>query len=311
MGGASLAQFRVATTVTRALPRRALPSVSRIGGALGARVAAGPRAMLERHLARVSPELTELELAAASRAGIESYARYWVETLRLGSLGDDAIADGFRTEGYDPYITDGLQAGRGVILALPHLGGWEWAGRWLGQQGHPVSAVVERLEPPEVYEWFAALRRRIGINVIPLGPTSGREVLAALARNEVVALLCDRDLGRNGVEVSFFGAPTTLPAGPMLLARRSGAPVLPTAVYFTDRPDGHLALVGAPIEPVASTGRLREQLAADTQRLAHRIEELIRRAPEQWHLLQPNWPDDPGYSDLTSNPDGGVDGTDG
>src|SRR5690606_17487239 len=93
--------------------------------------------------------------------------------------------------------------------------------------------VVERLDPPELFEWFTGLRRALGMNVVGLGPGVGTEVLAALRRNEVVCLLCDRDLQRTGVPVEFFGETTTLPAGPATLGLRTGAPILPTAVYFT------------------------------------------------------------------------------
>jgi phosphatidylinositol dimannoside acyltransferase len=63
-----------------------------------------------------------------------------------------------------------------------------------------------------------------------------------------VCLLCDRDIPRNGVEVEFFGERTTMPAGPVTIAMRTGAPILPTAVYFTDRNNGHLG-VGPPADP--------------------------------------------------------------
>ena len=101
-----------------------------------------------------------------------------------------------RADGYD-HITDALAAGNGVILALPHLGGWEWAGRWLVDNGLRLTVVVERLEPPELFEWFAGLRRDLGMNVVGIGPNVGTEVLAALRRNEVVCLLCGTTVAPN------------------------------------------------------------------------------------------------------------------
>jgi KDO2-lipid IV(A) lauroyltransferase len=178
---------------------------------------------------------------------------------------------------------------------LPHLGGWEWAGRWLADRGHGLTVVVETIEPPELFDWFADLRAELGMRVVPLGPSAGREVLAALKRNDVVCLLSDRDIQRSGVEVEFFGELTTLPGGPATLALRTGAPVLPTAVYFTDRTDGHLGVVRPPIEAERTEGGLRGDVVRVTQALASELEHLIRRAPHQWHMFQPNWPSDPGY----------------
>jgi KDO2-lipid IV(A) lauroyltransferase len=108
-------------------------------------------------------------------------------------------------------------------------------------------------------------------------------------------LLCDRDLERNGVEVEFFGERTTLPAGPAALSLRSGAPVLPTGVYFTPRYNGHLGFVRPPLPSNRTDEGLRADVARVTQVLANELESLIRRAPEQWHMFQPNWPSDPGY----------------
>jgi KDO2-lipid IV(A) lauroyltransferase len=157
---------------------------------------------------------------------------------------------------------------------------------------HPISVVVEALDPPEVFAWFKDLREQLGMQVIALGPDAGTLVVRALKANHVVCLLSDRAIGGSGVEVEFFGERTLLPAGPATLALRTGAPLLPTAIYFRGRV--HEGVV-RPAVPLDREGRLRDDVARVTQRLAHELEALIRAAPEQWHLLQPNWPSDPGY----------------
>jgi KDO2-lipid IV(A) lauroyltransferase len=177
-----------------------------------------------------------------------------------------------------------------VILALPHLGGFDFAAGWLAGRGAAPTVVVEPVEPPELFEWFASVRAAIGMEVVPLGPDAGRAILRALKANRVVCLLSDRDLAGDGVPVDFFGERTTMPGGPATLALRAGAPLLPVGVYF--RPHGrHFAQIGPPL-PVQREGRLRDDVGRITQELAHRFEELIREAPEQWHLMQPNWPSD-------------------
>ena len=110
-----------------------------------------------------------------------------------------------------------------------------------------------------------------------------------------MCLLCDRDIEGDGVEVEFFGERTTLPGGPATLALRTGATLLPVAVYFRPGRD-HLGVVRPPV-PVEREGRLRDDIARITQVLARELEALIRAAPEQWHLLQPNWPSDPRRAD--------------
>jgi len=251
------------------------------------------RSMIERHLRRVDPSLRGLALRQAVQQSFDSYARYYVDSFRLPLLSARTVDAGFTTEGLHS-VDDAIAAGTGVILALPHLGGWEWAGRWLVERGHRMTVVVEPLEPPELFEWFKDLREGLGMKVVPLGPRVAGTVLKALADNQVVCLLCDRDLERTGIRVEFFGEETTLPAGPAMLSIRSGAPLVPVGVYFTPRYNGHHAVVRPPL-PIERTGRLRDDVAAATQMLAHELEYLIRRAPEQWHMFQPNWPSDPGY----------------
>jgi phosphatidylinositol dimannoside acyltransferase len=131
--------------------------------------------------------------------------------------------------------------------------------------------------------------------VVPLGSDAAATVMTALRNNHIVCLVSDRDLMGGGPEVDFFGERTTLPGGAATLALRSGAPIVPTGVYFTDRVDGHFAWVRPPIPVERSEGRLRDDVARITQTVAGELETLIRREPFQWHLFQPNWPSDPGY----------------
>jgi hypothetical protein len=133
------------------------------------------------------------------------------------------MVDGFE------HVVAGCKAGKGVIAALPHVGGWDYGGAWLAVHGYPPTVVVEPVEPPELFEWFADTRRRLGMDVVPLGPDAGRGVLRALRANRVVCLLCDRDIAGDGVEVEFFGERTTLPAAraPNRRAAPSGRGLLP------------------------------------------------------------------------------------
>ena len=124
-------------------------------------------------------------------------------------------------------------------------------------------------------------------------------MVRALRANHAVCLLCDRDLDGGGVEVEFFGERTTLPAGPATLALRTGAPLLPAACYYDGR--YHRCEV-LPAVPVERRGRLQDDVTRVTQDLAGRLEDLIRAAPQQWHLLQPNWPSDRALAPLAPMP---------
>jgi phosphatidylinositol dimannoside acyltransferase len=286
--------YRLGALTAQTMPALVASSLATPFG-VGANVASPQRrAMIERHLRRVDPSLDGLRLRRGVQQAFDSYARYWLESFRLPRLSKRTVAAGFQEDGYH-HIVNGLAHGKGVIVALPHLGGWEWAGRWIADRGHPITVVVERIEPPELFEWFVDLRSDLGMTVVPLGSDAAATVMTALRNNHIVCLVSDRDLMGGGPEVDFFGERTTLPGGAATLALRSGAPIVPTGVYFTDRVDGHFAWVRPPIPVERSEGRLRDDVARITQTVAGELETLIRREPFQWHLFQPNWPSDPGY----------------
>ena len=160
----------------------------------------------------------------------------------------------------------------------------------LAQQGYPMTTVGELLEPPELFAWFTSQRAALGLTVLPPGPDTTVRLLDALRAGRVVGLLADRDLAGNGVEVELFGEKTTLPAGPALLALRSGAPLMTCAIF--QRPGGRYhAVIRPPLDSTRS-GRLREDLQRLTEEMASSLEGIIRMAPEQWHMFQPNWPSD-------------------
>jgi len=286
------AGYRIGSAVARGLPRSVGGALARGAGRLAGHVDRDRRALVARHLRRtLDPDLDGRELRRAVDEVFASYATYWFQSFRLPRMSPDQIDAGFTQNGFE-HVTAACETGTGPIIAMPHLGGWEWAAFWMTRvAGTPVNAVVEPLDPPELFEWFRDYRASLGMNVIPLGPSAGTEVMRALKAGQSATLLCDRHVGGAGVEVEFFGEPTTLPAGPATLALRTGAVIIPAAVYI--RGHGCHGEALAPMH-VERRGSLRDDVARVTRDLARHFEDLIREAPEQWHLLQPNWPSDHG-----------------
>ncbi|MBJ31367.1 MAG: phosphatidylinositol mannoside acyltransferase [Acidimicrobiaceae bacterium] len=282
--------FRAASVAARLVPPSLSVPTARAVGRLAGHLDRDRRRLVERHLRRVrGTDLAGRDLRRSVDAVFASYADYYLQSFRLPSMKPDEIVAGFTEEGYER-IAEAREAGNGVIMAMPHLGGWEWAAHWLTiHHDVPVGCVVETLEPPELFEWYRSFRTSLGMEVVGLGPSAGTEALAMLRENRALCLPSDRHVGGVGVEVEFFGEQTMLPAGPATLALRSGAVLLPIAVY--DQPGGCHGVVRPPIA-IERRGRLRDDVARVTQVLAGELEVLISAAPEQWHLLQPNWPSD-------------------
>lgn len=250
------------------------------------------RAMYLRHLSRVlGRPVTGAEAEQWVRRVSASYTRYWVEVLSLPSVGGDAIDARMQVaEGWEA-LQSALTSGRGAILALPHLGSWEWGGAWLARRGYPMTAVAERLEPEGLFEWFVRQRQALGLHILPLSASAGPVLLRTLRDGGLVGLVADRDLAGSGVTVALFGERTTLPAGPAMLALRTGAALFPAAVYQGPGPS-HTGVVLAEVDTARRGGSLRDDVERVTQQVAHGFEELIRRAPDQWYCFQPNWPSD-------------------
>lgn len=264
----------------------------RVGGRIWHRFASGRRLMAERHMRRVMGP--EADAVAAGREVMVSYGRYWAEALWARARRVPEMLETTTITGLDKLVS-AHEAGTGSVLALPHMGNWEAAAPIAVSRGIPIVAVAENLANPRITDWMTAMRGEFGIEIVLA--TGGTEVMRALesgiAANKAVALLSDRDIKNRGVEVEFFGEMTTMPPGPATIALRTGAPLLPCATYFRD--GGHHVVVSDPVE-VPSQGARSERIRQMTQSLAYRLEELIRRQPTQWHLVQPNWPSDRGSS---------------
>jgi KDO2-lipid IV(A) lauroyltransferase len=179
------------------------------------------------------------------------------------------------------------------VVALPHAGNWDAAGAWVAATGWPITTVAERLKPEGVYERFLAFRQGLGMEILPThgGDRPTFDVLVDRVRaGAVVPLLADRDLSARGVEVDFFGGRTRMPAGPALLALRTGAPLYVASLWY--EADVACASLAGPLElPDPDSGPLDQRVRMLTQRIADGLAAGIARHPEDWHMLQRMWLD--------------------
>ncbi|MEV4343941.1 phosphatidylinositol mannoside acyltransferase [Actinoplanes sp. NPDC049596] len=240
---------------------------------------------LRRNLQQVVPDMPDTLV----RDGLRSYARYWMEAFRLPSQSKQHFLDSFHIspEHYD-WLKTAMADGKGVVLALPHTGNWDAAAAWLVSNGWPMVTVAERLKPEGVYRQFMAYREKLGMEVVPLtgGTRAPLDVLAErLQQGFAVCLLSDRDLSRNGVEVDFFGGRTKMPAGPAILAIRTGAPLYGVDLSFNDTQT--VAVLRRVVPP--TEGPLDVRVKQTTQMLADAYAEGIAEHPQDWHMLQKLW----------------------
>lgn len=251
---------------------------------------------LEANLRRARPAAGRRELRRLSRAGLRHYLRYYAEAFTLGRLTPEQVDARVRVVGVE-HVREETDHGRSVVLALGHQGNWDLAGAWATVHLAPVTTVAERLEPPEVFAEFLALRERIGLTIIPLD--AGREVFRDLVRavragGTLVPLLADRDLTARGLEVDLFGERARVAAGPAALAVSTGARLVTTTIHHERlrgarrRAAGSrwgIVLTFSPPVPVPDGPRAR-QVEQMTQAWVDQLAGGIAADPTHWHMLQ-------------------------
>jgi lauroyl/myristoyl acyltransferase len=234
-----------------------------------------------------APEFGQ-ELRALSRAVMRSYARYYLETFRLQIIPDEQILAGMHVNQENIDLTlKHLRDGRGVIYALPHMGDFEQAGRWVILVGAgSITAPAERLKPESVYQKWVKFREGLGMEVVPTtgGPHPFGVMAQRLRAGKLVTIIADRDLSDTGVEVEFFGETALFPAGPAALAVQTGAALMPVCCSFVGETEWAAHIYDE--IPVPAEGSRKEKAAAMTQALARAFEQGILEHPEDWHMLQ-------------------------
>ena len=281
--------YRFAAGLVSVLPEPAIRRLGRWAGWLSWRWATDRKSMAIRHMRRVLGDSDSDVVHRAAREMFSAYGRYWAETLWYRPRRFDEVQSRLVLTGLE-HVRAAQAEDRPIIVALPHIGNWEMAGTLAEDAGVRITAVAEALANRRVAAWFTSMRAQLSIQVVLAeGVSTMRALLKALRDRRLVALVADRNIGGKGIEVEFFGERTSLPAGPAVLALRTGAVLLPGASYFRSG-GGHRMLVCGPVNvPPEGT---RNRAAVMTQELARSFEALIREAPTQWHLVQPNWPSD-------------------
>lgn len=242
---------------------------------------------LRKNLARVKPELTADELEELTLEAMSSYLRYWCDTFRIQDWGTERVLRTVTTT-HEELLTQPMSENRGVVVALPHSGNWDHAGAFFCARGIPLVTVAERLKPEKLFQKFLHHRQAMGFEVLSLDSKSFVTLIKRAREKRLIALVADRDLSESGIEVNFFGGRAKMPAGPAVVAMKTGLPLVVAHVTYTAEGihiDFH--------EVKISTNEDEKLAVAETvQEIAHLFELGISRKPIDWHMLQRIWIDD-------------------
>lgn len=241
---------------------------------------------LRSNLQRSQPEITALDLDLLTVNAMRSYMRYWCDTFRFPDWSQQRISETVTVEN-EHLLMDAIAAKTGVIVSLPHAGNWDHAGAYFCGKGVNLVTVAERLKPEKLFLKFLEYRQNMGMEVLPLDGRVMGTLAQRLRQGALVALVADRDLSRSGIDVTFFGSPSRMPAGPALLALKTDAPLITAYVSYTET--GIHIVFKQVLLP--SEGTQEQKVSEIVQMTATHFEEGIADKPEDWHMLQRIWID--------------------
>ena len=243
---------------------------------------------LRGNYGRVMPEYSSQKLEELTKLGMRSYLRYWFDTFRLSKWSKNRIISTTQVI-RENLLRDPIQSKQGCIVALPHAGNWDHAAAYFCSTGITLTAVVEKLKPEAIFKKFLAYRQSIGIEAISHKEKTIPILTQRLQAGKLIALVADRDMSRNGIEVNFFGKTSKMPSGPAILAIKTGAPLITAYVRYTS---GGIEIIFDETLKPTNSGSEEEQIKIITQSMANNFAKRIKENPVDWHMLQRIWVDE-------------------
>jgi len=243
---------------------------------------------LRSNYKRVIPNISERELEVLTKDGMRSYLRYWFDTFRLNKWSKSRIIETTFVV-RENLLRDPVETKEGCIIALPHAGNWDHAAAYFCSTGIPLTAVVEKLKPEAIFKKFLAYRQSIGIEAISHKEKTIPILMERLNQGKLIALVADRDMSRNGIEVNFLGGIAKMPAGPAILAIKTGSPLVTAYIRYLD---SGIELTFDETIKLPLAGTEEEQITKVTQSMADNFAKRIKDSPVDWHMLQRIWVDE-------------------
>ncbi len=186
-------------------------------------------------------------------------------------------------------LREAKRRGNGVVLFGIHAGNWDLAASECARRYGAFHSAGESVEPA----WLGLLTNRVrrGAGTRLYDPmNAARPLLRALRNGDIIGLVADRPVAGPGVDVELCGRKARLPVGPVWLALRNGAPMLPTAIER--QPDGTVFVEFLDQVELSDLEPNAEGIAIGVQRMADALTVLIRRAYPSWFALQEVWTDE-------------------
>jgi lauroyl/myristoyl acyltransferase len=248
----------------------------------------GTRALVDNFRV-VRPEATEKDLRTLALLTYRTYARDTIDFIRGVMMSPTELADVIPDHPREA-LDAALSQRRGVIIVGGHFGNWELGGIAVRRlTDRPLSVVAKAEVSPGVGTFRRRMRESLGIETLEIGQTleTALRIRRLLAANGIVAMLVDRYIGRDRVDVTFFGRRSGFLRTPAMIAYLSGAPLLPA--FMIRQVSGRFsAFFGDPIA-VDATMPIEDSVRQAMQAIANQLETHIRQHPHLWYQFYPFW----------------------
>jgi len=279
------------TLVIPYIPRRVSSCIAGLLGFFSFIILRGRRRAIIEVLGVVKPEVSHFTTMKLACKNLINYANNFADFLRLYNMDAKELTNMTEVNGLE-HFSAALRNNKGTILLSAHLGNWEVGSNFMAAYGFPVVGVAESAGPGEMfYKLFKRYREHFGITILSLeDPSVGFRLRRFLKKGYIVGLIGDRDIAGTGVEVEFFGKRAIFPQGPAFLSLVTKSPIIP-GFFLRNRGRGKKLYSIYAEEPIDFKGgkELRGDIKNLTQVIAKRIEEMIRRYPDQWFSFPPPW----------------------
>jgi lauroyl/myristoyl acyltransferase len=279
--------FGLTTWGVSRLPRRVSYAIGRFGTWLAFHVMTEATSALAANLRVVMPHLDEQSLRALVLRTYRSYAEETIDYIRSASVDRGRLKSLLSPASTFRRVPGG---GKGVVVLTGHIGNIELGAALVRAVfEYPVTVVAVPEPDPRVNAQRVALRRALGIESLEVREAvdTALRIRRRLADNEAVAIVSDRPVGRDRVEVEFFGRPTPFLKTPALIGYLTGAPLLPS--FILRQSDGLYG--GFAFEPiyVSREGDRDANVRAAMQAFARVLEQQVRAYPHLWYQFYPYW----------------------
>ena len=278
--------YKLSFIVANILPLKAAYWLAERFSDIQYRLAKRDREAVAQNLSRVlGKDISECRVIA--QKVFRNFGMYLVDFFRLTRFDSKALEKRVRIEGIEN-LDNALKQNKGAIILSCHLGNWEMGGVTVAVMGYDISAVALTHKHKNINQFFINQREKRGLKVISVGPIMKR-CMSTLLKKGILALVGDRDFTNSGIVLNFFGIPTSIPKGPVILSLKAGSPIVPGFLIREDRYK-YKFIFDTPIEVKKIPDASEEEIIKRTmEQMVSVMEKYIRRFPEQWLVFRKFW----------------------